>query len=92
MKDFAIGLVGLSEEEFYSLTMGNFMRKSLGYIKNTWITQREVIAAVYSMFGGKVKGRDVFSFGEGDRPDPPTEEDREYMRKRHENTLKILNG
>jgi len=92
MKDFAIGTLGLSVDEYYSMTMGNFVRRSLGFIKNQWVTQREVIAAVYSAFGGKVTGEEIFPFGTAPPPAVPTEEDREYMKRRHENTLKLLHG
>lgn len=92
MKDFAIGTLGLSLDDYYSMTMGNFVRRSLGFIKNQWITQREVIAAVYSAFGGKVTGEEIFPFGISKSVAVPTEEDREYMRIRHENTLKLMHG
>ena len=75
------------------MTLGNFTRRSLGYVRNTWVTQREVIAAVINQWAQeKVTGETIFPFGLHTKPDPPTEEDREYMRKRHENTLKLING
>jgi hypothetical protein len=94
VKDTAIGVLGLSCEEFYSMTLGNFVRRSLGHTRNTWVTQREVIAAIMGQWTqDKLTGETVFPFGlEKAKPDPPTEQDREYMRKRHENTLKLLNG
>lgn len=93
MKDLAVGLIGLSVSEYYDMTLGNFTRKSLGWIKNTWITQRELIATICSIMGEKVTGNDVFSFGEVKKESTmPTKADREYMEKRHANTMRLTNG
>ncbi len=93
MKDLGIGLMGLTLDEFYSMTIGNFTRRSLGYVRNQWITQREVISAIINQWSEeKVTGEMIFPFGQGKKPEPPTKADREYMARRHENTLRILNG
>ncbi len=93
MKDLGIGLIGLTLDEFYSMTLGNFTRRSLGYIKNQWATQREVISAIINQWSeDKVTGEMIFPFGQDKKKQPPTEADRAYMRKRHERTKEILNG
>lgn len=92
MKDFAIGILGLSVDEYYAMTFGNFVRRVLGHTKNMWVTQRELIALVASFGGEPVTGEDVFPFGVTVERERPTAEDREYMERRHQNTLDILNG
>lgn len=75
------------------MTLGNFTRRSLGYIKNQWITQREVISAIINQWSEeKVTGEMVFPFGIEKAKSVPTKEDREYMNKRHERTKELLNG
>jgi hypothetical protein len=71
------------------MTWGNFTRASLGYVKRSWVINREIVAAIFSTVSKKrVKGDDVFSFGITEIPDTPTEADREYMRIRHENRIR----
>lgn len=83
----------MSEDEFYSMTLGNFARKNLGWIRNTWTTQRELIAVIGSIMGGQITGEDVFPFGfKKEISPPPSEEEREYMERRHANTIKLMNG
>ena len=92
MKDTAIGLLGMSVDEFHGMTLGNFTRRSLGWVRNTWTAQRELIAVVVSALGEKTTGEDVFPFGLDKPKSVPTEEDREYMEKRHKRTLELQNG
>jgi hypothetical protein len=68
------------------MTWGNFQRYALGYVKRIWIVNREIIAAIR-----KIRGEDVFSFGTTDKESKePTPEDRDRMRLRHENTIKLM--
>jgi len=87
--------LGLSVDEFYSMTWGNFQRKSLGYVKRSWVVNREIVAAILSTVSKRpVKGSDVFNFGitEREKPTAPTEEDRELMKRRYEHTQKLKNN
>ena len=84
-----MGDLQLSADEFYGMTWGNFQRRSLGWVKNKWLVQREVIAAIYSTgTRKKVTGEDIFPLAPSEPPTPPTKEDREMMRKRHEHRIK----
>lgn len=81
--------MGLSAEEFYSMTWGNFQRSLLGYIKRRWTVNRDIIAAIYDVNSKKrVKGEDIFPFGLTEKPEPPSEADRELMRIRHEHRMR----
>jgi hypothetical protein len=88
-----LGELGLGLEEFYSMTWGNFQRVSLGYIKRQWVVNRELLAAIVNGYAKeKVTGEQIFSFGiTKEKPEAPTEDDRDYMAKRHEHTLKRIN-
>lgn len=83
-------------DEFYDMTWGNFQRRVLGYVRSKWTATRDIVAAIYDVNtkkNHKVRGEDVFPFGiTTKRPDPPTEAEREVMRKRHEHRLKHEQG
>ena len=80
-------------KEFYSMTWGNFQRRSAGYIKSQWVVNREILAAIVNNYAKeKVTGDQIFSFGlVKEKPEAPTDDDREFMKKRHEHTLKRIN-
>jgi hypothetical protein len=82
--------MGLSAEEFYSMTWGNFNRQLLGHIRRAWVVNREIIAAIYSTATRKrVTGEDIFPFGAPQSPpEPPSKKDRELMKRIHEHRLK----
>jgi len=88
-----LGLLGLSTDEFYSMTWGNFNRRVLGYVRNQWTGTRDIIAAVYDVMskkGHRVRAEDVFPFGiTRDTEDTkPTDEDRKEMMRRHEHRIR----
>ena len=74
------------------MTWGNFQRYALGYVKRSWVVNREIVAAIYTTGGRKrVTGDEIFSFGVTEKQDTqPTPEDRERIRKRRENTVKLM--
>jgi hypothetical protein len=84
--------LGLGVDEFYSMTWGNFQRYALGYVKRSWVVNREIVAAIETTGGRKrVTGDEIFSFGVTEKQDTqPTPEDRERMRRRRENTVKLM--
>lgn len=74
------------------MTWGNFQRSAAGYIKRSWVVNREVISAIYNgPSKQKVKPSDIFDFGITERM-PNDTVNREYMKKRQEHLKNIKNG
>ena len=54
------------------MTWGNFTRASLGYHKRTWLTTRDVIAAIVNGYARhKISGSDIVDFGITELPEAP---------------------